>query len=141
MDAPTVPPSEELTFRCTVQTRWSDEDKVGVVNNAVFLNLLEEARFRYFQDLGLYEKKAGFGFLLGQTNIRFLSPAHGPAQLTVEMATTHVGNRSFHQAYRVLDSSGLPLAEAEAAMVWWDSKTKSTADTPDVFRQAMASTS
>ncbi|HJM39637.1 MAG TPA: acyl-CoA thioesterase [Planctomycetota bacterium] len=141
MDAPTVPPSEELSFRCTVQTRWSDEDKVGVVNNAVFLNLLEEARFQYFQDLGLYEERVGFGFLLGQTNIRFLSPAHGPAELTVEMGTTHMGNRSFHQAYRVFDSSGTPLAEAEAAMVWWDPKTKSSTNAPEAFRRAMAPTS
>jgi len=38
-----VPPSEAIRFRARCRTRWSDEDSQGVLNNAVYLTLLEEA--------------------------------------------------------------------------------------------------
>ena len=120
-------------------TRWADEDKVAVLNNAVFLNLLEEGRFQYFKHLGLLEKPIGFGFLLGQTNIRFLSPGHGPATVTIEITTTRIGNKSFDQAYRLLGPRGTVWAEAQTILVWWDAKSRSTIETPGIFLKAYAS--
>ncbi|PCH78301.1 MAG: hypothetical protein COB96_05595 [Planctomycetota bacterium] len=110
---------------------------MGVLNNAVFLTLLEEARFCYFKHLGLLEHSAKIGFVLGQTNIRFLHPGHGPAELTIEMATTRLGERSFDQAYRVIGPDGTPWAEAVAVMVWWDHQTRGSCPTPQAFRDAV----
>ncbi len=133
MSTPQVPPSQELDFRCTLATRWADEDRVGVLNNAIYLNLMEEARYKYFEARGLIEEEPGFGFLLGTVLIRFLAPGHGPAKVTVEMGTTRIGTRSFTQAYRVLGPDGTPWAEAEATMVWWDPATRSTCAAPQSF--------
>ncbi|MBM3961563.1 MAG: acyl-CoA thioesterase, partial [Planctomycetes bacterium] len=35
-------------FAAEVPLRWVDVDSAGVVNNAVYLNLMEQARYLYF---------------------------------------------------------------------------------------------
>ncbi|RMH01982.1 MAG: hypothetical protein D6702_10125 [Planctomycetota bacterium] len=139
MEPPRVPPDSAIRFRPRLWTRWSDEDNQGVLNNAVFLSLLEEARYRYFDHLGLIAAGNGFSFLLGQTNIRFLSPGRGPCEVEVGIATTRLGHRSFTQAYRIRPAAGGPVwAEAEAAMVMWDPAAARTVPVPTTFRRAVA---
>ncbi|MCH2112926.1 MAG: acyl-CoA thioesterase [Planctomycetes bacterium] len=137
MPFPIIPPSPKIRFRCTVSTRWSDEDNMGVLNNAVYLSLLEEARYRYFSHLKLIESKGDFGFVLGETHLRFLKPGYGPAEVTIEVKTTHMGNKSFQQAYRVLGPENSPWVEATAAMVIWRASNRTTAPIPEGFRQAV----
>ena len=116
MPDPQVPPSEQLRHRAHLRTRWSDEDNVGVVNNAVYLTLLEEARYSYFSSLGLLQDGT-FTFLLAQTNVRFLQPGSGATAITVEMGTLHLGNSSFQQAYRIRGEGGEVWCEALARLV------------------------
>lgn len=137
--APEVPPSDAIRFRATCRTRWSDEDNQGVLNNAVYLTLLEEARFQYFDHLGQIGKHKHFTFVLGQTTVRYLAPGRGPADVQVEIVTVHLGTRSFRQAYRVIDMErGTVWAEAIADLVVWNSQALSSAPMPDAFRAAMA---
>ncbi len=139
MEPPRVPPSEQIRFRARLWTRWSDEDNMGVLNNAVYLSLFEEARYRYFDGLGLIQSCNAFSFLLGQTNLRFLAPGRGPAEVEVELKTTRLGGKSFRQAYRVRPADGGdPWVEAEAAMVMWDEAAGATAPIPAAFREAVA---
>jgi len=139
MDAPLVPPSETIRFRATCHTRWSDEDSQGVLNNAVYLSLLEEARYQYCDHLGLITAEKHFTFVLGQTTVRYLTPGRGPCAVEVETVTTALGKRSFTQHYRVREADGgLVWAEAEAVLVIWDSQTGGSAPMPDAFRQAVA---
>lgn len=139
MQPPRVPPSASIRFRARLWTRWSDEDNQGVLNNAVYLTLLEETRYRYFDHLGLIGAHHGFSFLLGQTNLRHLAPGRGPAEVEVEAATTCLGLKSFAQAYRIRDAAaGTVWAEAEAAMVMWDARAAATVPIPEAFRRAVA---
>lgn len=139
MTAPDVPPSDLIRFTAKCRTRWSDEDNQGVLNNAVYLTLLEEARFQYFDHLGQIGMHNHFTFVLGQTAIRFLAPGRGPADVGVEIITTRLGTRSFQQAYRIRDAAvGTTWAEATADLVIWDGEARSSAPMPDGFRQAMA---
>src|SRR4026207_151675 len=100
MEAPQPPPSDSMRFRVRLRTRWSDEDNQRVLNNAVYLTLLEEARFAYFAALELLSENQ-FPFLLAQTNVLFVSPGIGGAEVDVEVSTVHLGEKSFTQAYRV----------------------------------------
>jgi len=123
LPAPAVPQSAGLRFTTTARTRWSDEDKQGVLNNAVYPTLLEEARYAYFAALGLLDE-ARFPFLLLQTNLRFLQPGRGAATVEIEVATTGMGRSSFSQAYRVRDpETGAVWCEAEAVLVLVDPST------------------
>jgi len=63
METPRLPAAFALTV--PVRARWSDGDLQGVVNNAVYMTLFEEARHAYFTGLQQLEDNH-FPFLLAQ---------------------------------------------------------------------------
>ena len=135
MEHPKVPPSSAMRFRARLATRWSDEDNQRVLNNAVYLTLFEEARYRYFR--GLLDANA-FPFLLAQTNVVFLAPGAGGEELDAECSTTHVGTTSFTQAYRLTEvASGRVLCEGEARLVCYDAKTRAKRPLDAALRAAI----
>lgn len=130
-----IPDSTEFRFRVRLRTRWSEEDKNGVLNNAVYMTLLEEARHAYFGRLALMED-GRFPFLLAQTTIQFLKPGRGSAEVMVELATTRLGGRSFDQVYRVSELEGSEVwCEAEAVLVFWDDVLRTSRALTPEFRQ------
>lgn len=137
MDTPNVPPSESMSFRVRLRTRWSDEDTQGVLNNAVYLTLFEEARFAYFSGLAQLADNH-FPFVLAQTNVLHLAPGRGGREVEVELATTHVGSSSFTQAYRVREAgSGDVWCEGEARLVCVDAANGRKAPMSEVFRREL----
>lgn len=138
MQVPQVPSDEEFRFRCRVYTRWSDEDLQGVLNNAVYATLCEEARYRYFAQLDLLQTARHFPFVLLQSNIRFLAPGIGATEVEIGARTVHLGRRSFRQAYRIKEAaSGIVWAEAEAVLVAWDAASRGSTELSEAFRQAV----
>lgn len=136
MNAPEVP--EELSFRVRLRTRWSDEDNHGVLNNAVYLTLFEEGRHAYFRGLGQLDENR-FPFVLLQTDVRYLRPGRGAAEVEVELGTTALGRSSFQQAYRVRAvDDGEVWCEAEALLVTIDAASGRGRRMPDAFRGAIA---
>lgn len=137
MERPQVPASEQMTFRVRRRTRWSDEDNQGVVNNAVVLTLLEEARHAQALELGLLAENR-FPFLLAQTNVLFVAPGRGGVEVEIELATTHVGETSYTQAYRVRDvETGKTITEAQARLVCYDPVTGSKRPMGAAFRRLL----
>jgi acyl-CoA thioesterase FadM len=136
MENPRVPDSPELRLRARLVTRWSDEDNQGVLNNAVYLTLFEEARHRYFGALGLLERNQ-FPFLLAQTNVRFVAPGRGGVAVVVEAGTLEIGTTSLTQAYRVRAEDGAIWCEAEARLVAWDAARATKAPWSSAFRAAV----
>lgn len=138
MEAPRVPESKDLPFRARLWTRWCDEDNQGVLNNAIYMTLFEEARHRYFGALGILVANQ-FPFLLAQTNVRFVAPGVGGVEVIVELGTTHVGSTSLVQCYRVREgASGAVWCEAEALLVGWDGEKRTKAAWSPAFRAAVA---
>ena len=138
MESPRVPSDELLRFRVRLRTRWSDEDNQNVLNNAVYLTLLEEARHAYFGKLGLLEGNH-FPFVLAQTNVRFLAPGRGGVEVEVALATLGLGRSSFAQVYRVREiERALVLCEAEALLVAWDNARMQKAAIAAPFRAAVS---
>jgi acyl-CoA thioester hydrolase len=138
METPSVPAADKLRFRVRLATRWSDEDNQNVLNNAIYMTLLEEARYAYFTRLALLHE-GHFPFLLAQTNIVFVAPARAGTPIDVEMATVHLGRSSFTQAYRLRDAErGAALCEAEARLVAWDAARGAKCDMPAEFRARIA---
>jgi len=142
METPDVPASEAMSFRVALRTRWSDEDTQGVLNNAVYPTLLEEARLAWCRALGWLDG-AAFPFLLAQTNVVYLRPGRGGVEVEVELATVHVGRTSFEQAYRVLGPAGgdgRPEAwcEARARLVVIDPDNGRPVPIPEAVRGHLA---
>jgi acyl-CoA thioester hydrolase len=135
MEVPSLP--QTFSFESEHQLRWSDADLQGVVNNAVYMSLFEEARFAYFTQLAQLSADA-FPFLLAQTNVLFKSPGRPGTRVTIEMVTTQLGNSSFTQAYRVTADTGKVLCEGEARLVCYDPATNASRPMSADFRAAIA---
>ncbi|HEX9793981.1 MAG TPA: thioesterase family protein [Planctomycetota bacterium] len=120
MESPSVPPAEAMRFRVVLRTRWVDDDRQGVLNNAVYLTLMEEARLAYCGELGLMAAEGAFPFVLAQTNVAFLRPGLGGVQVEVQARTLRLGETSFLQAYRIVGPGGETWCEARARLVAWD---------------------
>jgi len=111
-------------FAIELPVRWNDIDNAGVLNNAVYLTLLEQARFAYFRELDLIREDDNFPFLVGETSIRFLKPGSAGMTLQVRAAVQRLGNKSFDMAYEVCHGDDL-LATAAATLVWIDASLQS----------------
>jgi acyl-CoA thioester hydrolase len=138
MERPRIPAASQFRFRVRLRTRWCDEDNQHVLNNAVYLTLFEEARLAYFTKLGLVRENQ-FPFLLAQTNVVFVAPGKGGAEVELEARTTELGTTSFTQSYRVLEAqTGVLWAEAEARLVLYDPASGAKRAMPPEFRRAIA---
>jgi len=96
--------------------RWVDIDVQGVLNNAVYLSLMEHARYEYFSALGVLDDPA-VPFTLGDVHVRYHAPGRIGDELTVRARTSRLGTKSFEMAYEILQAERL-LATAEATLVW-----------------------
>lgn len=133
METPHIPEPDQFRFRCRLTTRWVDEDNQAVLNNAVYLTLLEESRLRYFGALDLLEGNR-FPFVLAQCNLRFLRPGVGGVEVEVAARTAHLGNSSLLQQYRLGPPGAEPWAEAEGLLVGWDNERRTKRPWSDDFR-------
>ena len=107
--------------------RWQDADLQGVLNNAVYLTLFEQARLEYFGSLGLLRDGPSFPFLLGTTSVRYLAPIRAGEQLDVRSRVTRLGGKSFDMEYEVhrVDADDGPAALGLATLVWVDKSLQS----------------
>jgi len=91
----------------------------GHVNNARYLEFLEEARWCFLEDrIDLADWKArGIGFVVARITINYRRPAGLGATFLVETTLAHIGGRSgkFRQVVRI--DGGEVAAEAEVVFV------------------------
>ena len=123
------------TYR--LSTRWSDADAQGVLNNAVYLTLFEEARLRLCSGLGLLDDEGNFPFLLASTQVQFRSPGRGGSDVDVSLATPRLGRSSFEQSYEVRGPDGTLWCEGTATLVCYDPETGASRPMTDAFRSAL----
>ncbi len=108
----------EFRFVTPTPLRWVDVDHEGIVNHAVYLSLVEQARFAYFTALGLLPGGM-LPFVLADTRVSFLAPGRLGMQVETAMAVTRLGRSSFDMAAEVR-GDGAPLARCVAALVYVD---------------------
>ncbi len=100
----------------TVHIRWRDIDNYGHVNNAVYLNYLEECRDRLVDDL--FGSDQAWDFVLARVAIdyrRELTQADG--ELRVRCGVSGYGASSIRTWERIVTSDGTLAAQAESVIV------------------------
>lgn len=138
MEAPAPLEPDLCRFACLRSLRWSDEDNQGVVNNAIYLTLLEESRHAYFTALGLLRDNR-FPFLLAQTNLSFVKPMRGGQEVRILVRTVQLGTTSFEQVYEIrCAQTGACHARAQARLVCYDSASGEKRPMAEDFRAALA---
>lgn len=104
-------------FRCSLEVRWADSDRLGHVNNTKVVEYMQEARIKFL----LANLSARGAVAVRKMTVEFLRPikdASGP--LDVEISVLHVGTTSFTLRHTILDRSGVVCAHGDAVLVGFD---------------------
>lgn len=108
-----------------IKVRGYHLDLYGHVNNARYLEFLEEARWGFTEERGLLEwvVKTGLAFVIVNINIDYRRPATMSETLSIETAMKKVGNRSsvIHQKVKLKGTETI-IAEADVTFVMFDGK-------------------
>jgi thioesterase-3 len=109
-----------------IKIRGYHLDMYGHVNNARYLELLEEGRWAYIEQIRDFrEKLEGFMFFVVNININYRRPALLGQTVVVQTRMGHVGNRSavIHQEI-FLKGSQTMVADADVTFVIADPSTQ-----------------
>jgi acyl-CoA thioester hydrolase len=110
-----------VTAEVRIPIRWRDVDAYGHVNNAVFLNYLEEARDRL---VGSLFGDHAWDFVVARVAIDYRSELNqGDREAVVRCRVTGFGTSSVRTAEQVLAADGRLSAESESVVVARDPET------------------
>lgn len=85
-----------MIHRTQLPIRTFHTDAFGHVNNSRYLELLEEARWRFAEDIGLTElmQEVGLGFIIIDLKLRFRQPVRVGDTVTVATSLNTLGTAS-----------------------------------------------
>ena len=132
---------ENFNFTLPIQVRYGDLDPQWHVNNARFLTYIEQARFAYLMELGLFDGKSylDLPFIVADMHIAYLAPITLLQKVVVGVRVTRLGGKSMKFEYRIEDQeSGQALATVENIMVAYDYHNLKTIPIPENVRGAIA---
>lgn len=105
-----------------IRIRWRDMDAYGHVNNAVYLNYLEDCRDAWAQGV-LGGVADTWDFVLAHVEIDFRSElTQDDGEVTVRCGLDHIGTSSIRTREEIRKRDGTLSAEAAAVIVPRDAK-------------------
>jgi acyl-CoA thioester hydrolase len=123
-------------YQVKIEKRWSDLDEFHMVNNAVIMTYLEEARVRFFQEKVQWNWQK-VGVVVANANINYKLPITFSDNPTVYMKCIKIGTKSFVIEYVLAEQKGEETkiyVDGTTAMVCFDVKTFSSVPIPDEIR-------
>lgn len=123
-----------------VQTRWSDNDIYGHVNNVTYYSYFDSVMNRYLIESGALDiqKGAVVGFVV-ESNCKFLSPLAYPDQVTAGLRVGRLGNSSVRYELALWDPQGKLCAEGYMVHVFVDRHSNRPTPMPDNLRHVLQS--
>ncbi len=122
-----------------IQVRFVDIDKLGHVNNAVYLSYFETARVAYFdQVVGERVDWNKTGMILAKTIIDYKTPVFQHDKLFIYSSVSKLGNKSFEISdVLIKDLNGKEeiAAFATVTIVCFNYETQSTIEIPQEWRE------
>jgi acyl-CoA thioester hydrolase len=113
-------------FTWPVRVYWEDTDAGGIVFYANYLKFFERARTEWLRALGVNQSvlkaKAGGMFVVGETSVRYLSPARLDDELLVTAQLEAAGRASLIIAQQARRGDTL-LCEGTIRIGWVDAQT------------------
>ncbi len=115
--------ADASTFEKRIEIRWRDLDAYGHVNNAVYLNYLEEARDEWL-NRALPEGGSAWDFVLARVSIDFRRELReADEHVVASCRLVRLGRSSIYTKEEVRTLSGELSAAAESVMVARDGET------------------
>lgn len=132
-------PDFEFHHSTDVQLRFGDIDLFGHVNNNVYLQLFDIAKYDYFrQVMGADFDIRALAMVVVNINCDFLAPAFLDEPLRVLTACAAIGEKSVRLLQRVVNTAtGQVKCSATTIMVTFDPATKSSSPVAPHARAAL----
>jgi thioesterase-3 len=114
-----------MSHETRIKVRGYHLDLYGHVNNARYLEFLEEARWSFFEERGdlPWFLQSGLALVVVNINIDYRYPATMGDELAITTSVKTIGNRSTVMHQRVtLAGSDKVVAEADVTFVVFDAK-------------------
>ncbi|MDZ4158780.1 MAG: acyl-CoA thioesterase [Anaerolineaceae bacterium] len=130
-----------FTFHHPVEVRYGDLDPQWHVNNSRFLTYLEQTRYAYVKELGLFDGVSffDFGLIVADIHIAFLAAISPNQTIQVAQRVANIGNKSIRFEYQIEDcETGKVMARAEAVMVTYDYHQAQSVTVPPQWRARIA---
>lgn len=131
--------NDGVLLRLPIDVRWRDLDAFNHVNNSNFLTYIEEARLRWFSQLGTGWYDENVAPVIAAVHINYRRPIEWPASLAVTLHAERAGRTSLTLGHRIVDAGndGVLYADGNAVLVWIDRRGGRPAELPDVVRTAV----
>ena len=121
-----------------LKVRWRDMDAYGHVNNAVYLNFLEECRDAWVQEVLGAVADDVWHFVLARVAIDFRSELkQDDGEIVVRCALESIGRSSIRTREEIVKADGTVSAEAESVIVPRDPQTGSSRALTDEERAVL----
>ncbi len=116
-----------------IETRYSDYDIRGHVNNATFLTYFEMARRHVWARLAGVTQD--FNFIIAEAHIRYVSQAKFGDPLAVDIATAEIRNKAWVWTYRIVDTRDeRVVAEGSTVQIMFDYASQRSMPIPEALR-------
>ena len=122
-------PLEAYPSRTSADIRYSDLDRQGHVNNAVFATFSEVGRVAFMYDPDKPLAVEGKSFVIARLLIDFRAELFWPGHVEIGTGVVRVGRSSFTLAQGIFNEGRL-VATAEAAIVMVDQETRRSTPLP-----------
>lgn len=117
-----------------IPIRWRDLDLLGHINQAVYHELLEEARGALLASLG----DQAFPFVLARVELDYrheIRRDHGEVEVVARVE--NIGTSSLTVSHEVLLLDGTVAAEGSSVFVAWDPRARTSRPLSDAERAAL----
>ena len=116
------------------RVEFRDLDGLGHVNNAVYLNYLENAKILYFREVVGEVGLEDLG-IVADVKIAFRSPAFLGERLAVGVRVPRLGTKSMEFEFELRGPDGRLVAEASSVHVAFDYVRREAIPVPDEWRR------
>lgn len=126
---------EDFAHHFRIETRWSDADMLGHINNANFFTFDESARLDYFGGMFGADPKfwKDYGLILASIGCDFLSQLHHPASLDVGFRISKIGRSSMQTVGGIFHGDKL-VAVTRGVVVWFSYVNQTPLPVPEDVR-------
>ena len=121
---------------------WGELDALGHVNHTVFLRWFENARFAWFERVGIAalmrESGGALGPILAKVSCEYRAPVAFPDTILASVRCVRIGRSSMTLANRIWSERRAAIvAEGELVIVMLDYASGASTPIPEVIRAAI----
>lgn len=131
----------EFKFYTSIQVRYEDLDTQWHVNNTRFLTYIEQARFEYYQHLGLFDGKSflDLRMIIADVHVSYKAPIYLNQKIRVGTRVSRVGTKSITFESIIEDEeTGAACATGEVVGVCFNFRTHESILVPDDWKRKLS---